>query len=41
MLRRMSRLWSSSLYQPKEKPVHTLLLLPALKEKTISTKMGA
>ena len=35
------RFWNSSAYQRKEKPFHTTLLLPALKEKMMSSKMGA
>ena len=37
----ISRSWKSSAYQWREKPFHTTLLLPALKEKTMSRKMGA
>ena len=40
-LRMMSRFWKRDLYQSREKPDQTMLLLPLLKEKTISRKMGA
>ena len=32
--------WNSSLYQSRVKPDHTDRLLDALKENTMSTKMG-
>ena len=34
-------LWNSSAYQLREKPPHTRLLLVALKEKMMSSTMGA
>ena len=37
----MSRLRNSLVYHAREKPFQTMLLLPALKEKTISSTMGA
>ena len=37
----MIRLRKSFVYQWREKPFQTMLLLPALKEKTISRTMGA
>ena len=37
----MSRLFSSFPYHSREKPCQTALLLPALKEKMMSRKMGA
>ena len=37
----MARSWNSSSYQRREKPCHTTLLLPALKEKMIISRMGA
>ena len=40
-LRMMMRSRNSSRYQFREKPSQTALLLPALKEKTISRMMGA
>ena len=40
-LRIMSRLWNRDLYQSRENPVQTVLLLPLLKEKMISRTMGA
>ena len=40
-LRMMRRLWNRDLYQSREKPVQTVLLLPLLKEKTISSRIGA
>ena len=36
----MSRFWKSSRYQLREKPRHTALESPALKEKTMSRMMG-
>lgn len=33
--------WNNSLYQSRVKPDHTDRLLDALKENTMSTKMGA
>ena len=38
---KISLSWNSSRYQSREKPVQTARLLLLLKEKTISTKMGA
>ena len=35
------RFWKSSTYQSRVKPPHTALLLESLKEKAMSTKMGA
>ena len=37
----MRSFWNSSAYQCREKPCHTVRLFSALKEKTMSTKMGA
>ena len=37
----MARSRTSSSYQRRVKPCHTVRLLESLKEKTISTKMGA
>lgn len=37
----MRRFWNSSAYQCREKPFHTALLLPALKEKMMRMKIGA
>ena len=37
----ISRLRKSFVYQWREKPFQTMLLLPELKEKTISSTMGA
>ena len=37
----MRRFWNSCAYQWREKPFHTLELVPALKENTIRMMMGA
>ena len=37
----MMRFWNSFAYHIREKPFHTVLLFPALKENTISSTMGA
>ena len=37
----MSRFWNSLPYQSREKPRHTTLESPALKEKMMSRRMGA
>ena len=37
---RIMEFWNSSLYQSRVKPDHTDRLLDALKENTMSTKMG-